>query len=141
MLFRKCRNSVFCACFLFFFLLGTISGTFAFRCLLITSESMLDHIVRSLPTIDSGGASALWSSIRPLLVVSVFALHPQGYRAVFALVFLRGFLMAYFFAALAFGGGPVWMTFAEELFVLVVFYILSKWVYFRWELSSSHRSF
>ena len=138
MLFHKCKNSVFCACFLFFFLLGTISGTFAFRCLFVTVENASNCMSWVLSFGDSDFASVLCSVIRPLCIVFAFAFHPQGYRAVFALTFARGFLTAYCLAALMFSDSLAWEVFAAEMITLVIFYILSKWVYFRWDLSSSH---
>ncbi len=138
MLFYKCKNSVFCACFLFFFLLGTISGAFAFHCLFVAVENASNCMPWVPSSVDSDLVRVLWSAIRPLCIVFAFAFHPQGYRAVFALTFARGFLTAYYFAVLMFSDSPVWGTFAAELITLVIFYSISKWVYFRWDLSSSH---
>ena len=134
MLFHKCKNSVFCACFFFFFLLGTICGAFAFFCLPPTAACLPEQGARE-PGV-SVSLSIAWSLLRPVCVVLVFALHPQGHRAVFPLVFLRGFLTTYCFAVSVSGGGAMCWLFVKELITLTVFFVTSKWVYFRWAPSS-----
>lgn len=135
-MFHKCKNSVFCACFLLFFLTGTICGTFALSLLPHASVRFMQHAVWRMDRLDH-----IWmtlSSLRPICVVVVFALHPQGYRAVFPLVFVRGFLTVYCFAVLVSGSCSVWSIFAKELITIAIFFIASKWVYFRWGLSSPY---
>ena len=135
MLFYKCKNSVFCVCFLFFFLVGTISGIFAYYYLFAFKNSVLDTGV----VISIDIPALFLSAARSLCVVAVFALHPQGHRAVFPLVFLRGFFVAYCFAALRFDVSPIWGIIAIKLFMLAAFYSVSRWVYFRWDGRASHQ--
>ena len=134
MLFHKCKNSVFCACFFFFFLLGTICGTFAFRCLAAAAPYRSDSWSHPFFVFDP--TRALWSFLRPMCVSFAFALHPQGHRALFVLISLRGFLTAFCVSALVAAGAPLWSFFAKELITLAIFFIISKWSYFRWDFPS-----
>lgn len=131
----KCKKSVFCICFLIFFFLGTISGVFMFCCLLRSTEGHLFCALDFPGVVSEGVVSVLFSVLRPLSLVALFAFHPRGYAAVFPMIVIRGFLISYCFSAVWFSETAFWPFILKELVVLPLFYCLCRWVYFRWDRS------
>jgi len=126
----KCKNSVFCIHFLFFFLFGTISGVLCFRCMLLSNQLWTgvycDYIGQS---VSSKVLQELFVLIRPFFLVLLCALHPNGWKLLFPLIFIRGFLMSYCYAALWFGGYNFLLIVAKAMFLLPLYFFCCKWLY------------
>jgi len=132
----KCKKSVFCICFFIFFLIGTICGLFCFRCQLVNNGrwmlSVCETAALSLHTAFVKHAAVL---LRPCIVVSALAFHPVGYRLLFPVIFVRGFLMSYHFAALWLGNCDIFRMVLLGLLALPLFCVLCGWAFLRWNLS------
>lgn len=135
----KCRNSVFCVRFLFFFLIGTICGIWFYRCLGQSDAIWLRDYCLMLT--GASGWSVILSVLRPLLPAALAWLHPYGRHAIPLLVGLRGMLTAYSACAVLradLPGGPVLV---RGLVILPIFYRLCRLAWDRrpWEASASER--
>lgn len=122
---QKCRNSVFCVQFFFFFLFGTICGIWLYRCMLgrrgVWITAYCELLFSGL-AVDGWALGLAW--IRPLVLAWLAGLHPRGAVAVPSLVFFRGVLTAYSVSALLWAGLSVWPVVSRGLVVLPVFYWL-----------------
>jgi len=126
----KCKNSVFCVLFFLCYCFGTISGVFVFRVLPCERFCVTSDAVTNIFS-----ASFLVSCVRPLVVMAIFAFIPVGYRAVFPMVFIRAFLFAFVISAVWNCGGVLWPFLLRCVMILPLYYVLSRWVYFRWDRS------
>lgn len=131
--FYKCKNSVFCICFLIFFFLGTICGVLCFRCQMIRNGPWILAFSKEL----SSSVSPLFVKnavilFRSLLLLLAMALLPWGYRLVFPLIALRGFLMSYYFSALWIGECNVLFMVLLETLLMPAYYMMCSWAYFRY---------
>ena len=127
---RKCKNSVFCICFLIFLLCGTISGVFCFRCIWGANNTWLSSYSRSLAlsagTLDIGTCLCL---MRPYLVLVLTSFLPRSSSFMFAVVFLRGFLTSYYCSALWCGGCDAALIVLRCAVLLPAFCLLGSWLY------------
>lgn len=127
----KCRKSVFCMLFLFFFSIGTICGVLSFRYLAGAQSSWTFMYCRRLQLMEYGSfCSFVLAWIRPLLLVLVIGLVPWGKKFLPILITARGFLTAYSAAAcLSCGQSLSWVV-IRGLTLLPVFYALCRFSYF-----------
>jgi len=127
MLVSKCKNSVFCAKFLLFFLVGTICGTWLFGCL-----NAADFVYWELFGTLSGknaGWSLMLSVLRPLVIAGLACVHPYGYAVLSALVVARGLLMSYAFCAVLHAGVSPCPLVLRGVVLLPIFYGLCRFAY------------
>lgn len=123
----KCKNSVFCILFLFTFCLGTTSGVFLFRCFLCGQNYIELAYGLNVVTIKY---PLLW--LRPILLMSALIIHPEGYRFVFPLVFVRAVLVSYLFSALWVYGLDISTVLLNYLLFLPIYFIISKRAFGQW---------
>ena len=128
---QRCKNSVFCVVFSFWFFLGTICGVLLFRALSGTDSQW----IRTYCTVlFSGQAVGLGSLIlcwcRPLLLAGIVGFVPWGRRILPGLILLRGILTAYSAAAWYVSGlQPVWIV-VRGLTLLPLYYAVCRFSYF-----------
>ena len=119
----KCRNSVFCVQFLFFFLLGTICGIWLYHC---GSAWMAGYCVLlgQAPVRDGWSLGLAW--LRPLVIAWLASIHPLGDRVVPVLIVVRGLLTAYSTCACLRAGLPTEPVLLRGLVLLPLFYWLCR---------------
>ena len=128
---QRCRNSVFCVLFVFWFLLGTICGVLLFQVLAGTGSRW---IVAYCDTLFRGQTVGLWSLVlcwsRPLLFVGLLGVVPWGRRILPTAIFLRGALTAYSAAAWYVSElRPIWIV-VRGLTLLPLYYAACRFSYF-----------
>jgi len=132
MFLSKCKKSVFCAYFFVFFFLGTISGIFCYQLLISSNASLLQQYSGTISSaLFEDKCSAVFSAVRPFLVIAVLALFEHGYRVIFPYLFIRAFLSAYTAAALWIGGCDLCVIFLRCMFLVLPLYGICYWCYFR----------
>jgi len=129
MLVSKCKNSVFCAQFLLFFLVGTICGTWLFSCL--DAEGFAYWELYGPLSAESTGWSLMLSVLRPLVIAELACVHPYGYVVLLALVVARGLLMSYAFCAVLHAGASPGPLVLRGVVLLPIFYGLCRFAYDR----------
>ena len=107
MLVSKCKNSVFCAQFLLFFLVGTICGTWLYRCSDSVGIARLE--LTGLMTEEAVDWSSVLSVLRPLVLVT-----------------MRGLLMSYAFCAVLCAGLSPGPLILRGMLLLPLFYSLCR---------------
>jgi len=131
MAFSKCRKSLFCILFLFFFSLGTICGVLSFRYLAELCSGWMYLYCGSLHPLRNGlFLPFVFSWLRPLLLAFLMRMVPWGKRVLPVLIFSRGFLTAYSAAAcFSCGQPPVWVI-VRGMTLLPLFYALCRFAFF-----------
>ena len=124
MLVSKCKNSVFCAQFLFFFLVGTICGTWLYRCSDSVGIARLE--LTGLMTEEAVDWSSVLSVLRPLVMAGLACIHPFGYHVLPVLVTMRGLLMSYAFCAVLCAGLSPGPLILRGMLLLPLFYSLCR---------------
>ena len=122
---HKCKKSVFCVFFLICFFIGTICGVFCSRCISVSLSG-----VERFSLDFSSLKVAVFTVLRPLALVAVLGCLSNRKRYVCICIVLRGFLTAYLFSAVR-ASEHVWEFAVKELLVLLLFYWLCSWSYFR----------
>lgn len=136
----KCKKSLFCVRFLFFFFLGTICGVLLFRCLAAAEGDWILRYSQALFRAEQSGLwSALFSAIRPVLLAALMGIVPWGRRFLPVLIVGRGMLMAYAAAAcFVCGVQPGWLI-LRGLALLPVFYTVCRWTFGAFPLVGAER--
>ncbi len=126
----KCKKSVFCILFLFWFLTGTICGFILFQCLQNAQGPWVGAYCAALVgTAGSDLASYLFAAIRPLLLAGLLCLLPWGRRLVPLLTAARGCLVAYYMAFFfAASLSPLTMALREAV-TMPLFFCLCRLAY------------
>ena len=129
--FYKCKKSVFCIYFLILFGLGTICGVFCFRCQMSANcQWILPYcgaISHSMSTAFVKSAAVLF---RCGILMAALSILQRGYRAIFPLIIVRGFLMSYSFSALWIGGCSMISMILHACLILPAYYMLCSWAFF-----------
>ena len=121
----KCKNSVFCAQFLLFFLIGTISGIWMYWCSDGSGHLFLRQYCELLERDSVDDISTrLLPFVRPLILAFLFGFFSWRKRAIPVLVLFRGALTAYAFCAVAFSGLSAEYLVTRGIVLLPVFYWL-----------------
>lgn len=140
----KCKNSVFCILFLFYFFLGTICGIFLFRKLQGAHCAWITAYCTALTQMNPPDLlKQLFFICKPLAIALVLGICPSGYRLIPILIAVRGCIMAYIAAFYAVSGLPPAALVFRWLLFLPVFYYLC-WLAYSTEgafrHSDGHRS-
>ena len=132
MLVQKCKNSVFCVYFLFFFFVGTICGVFCYSLQISSDLDFVSYysVAISESLFDCSLLSFL-AAARPFVFVAFLALTSFGHRFLFLLIAVRGFMTAYTAAALWIGNCDLFLIFIRGLVLLPLFYGLCAWSHCR----------
>ena len=127
MRFSFCRNSVFCALFFSFFLIGTICGIFLLRCMLQSDRLWLMTYCSVLSRVSSAGIfPELGFHLTPMLLAAVIYFLPYKDRLFPVLFFFKGCLLSYSFGAFSTLGVPFWDIVLRNVLLLPVFYRLCR---------------
>lgn len=129
MLSQKCKKSVFCVCFLISFLVGTICATLLFQCLWCGNYAWLSQYCGALVFEFTSPVCVFLHLLRPLILMAALACLPMGHRAVFPLVFVRGFLFAFSSCAALLNGSGLSMILLKNLIIMPIFYSIGLLVF------------
>ena len=127
----KCKISVFCICFLFFFLIGTICGVLGCRLMISTNAAIFCCYSKNISNIMCGDFWKLFlSTVRPFAIILVLPFVPSGYRLVFPLVAARAFIATYAAAAFWIGYCDLRLLLLRDMLLFPLFYAVCKRSYF-----------
>ena len=125
-----CKNSVFCALFLFLFTMGTICGSYLLRCIL---RSDAGWMLSYCNLIQSGSVSkvilGVWFLLLPFLSVLCIYFFPGKDKLVLVLVFIRGCIVAYTLGAFYTMGVSLSGVLLRTLLLLPLFYWVCRKVW------------
>ena len=122
----KCKKSVFCVLFLFFFGMGTICGSALFSLLLRSQFGWIGSYCSELMLQRTASpVSTFLFFCCPLAAVWALGWSTFGRKLIFPAAALRGCVTAYVFSACFTAGFSIMSVLLRELFLLPVFYALS----------------
>jgi len=127
----KCKKSVFCILFLFFFVIGTICGSVLFSVILHSNYGWLCDYCASLDYVTAKDLSSLLLFYaRPLLFVFLFGVLFPGSKWILFFVAIRGCLCSYLFAAMYYSGCFMTGILMRQFVLLPAFYFICRqaWV-------------
>ena len=127
----KCKNSVFCAYFLFCFLVGTICGALFF-CIAFQQNEFWSGVYCA-QLYDSGDVDLLslfLCCLRPLMTAVVLGSFSFGRRLMAALVVFRGLSVSYFLSFALCAQCRIFPILVSELMILAAFFCVCRFVCF-----------
>lgn len=135
MRFSKCKNSVFCAVFLFCIFIGTICGVLLFRVFLEHNCSWPEaYFYELLYTPLKDFRLSFVVSAAPLLLVYISSFF--SFRNKFLLIFIiwKGCCCSYLFCFCFYCNCYSWLFLIRQLLQLIAFYLVCYAVYLRYSL-------
>lgn len=141
MLRYKCKKSVFCILFLFFFFIGTICGVLLFQLQYHVQHTWIVSYGKGLlPERSFDLWRLFFVSLRPLLLAFLLGSLSFGWRLIPLLIVGRGCLISYLFSLASLCETPVSALFLRELLLLSSFYFLVRWAYYHFDMRKSYDS-
>ena len=121
----KCKNSVFCSAFFFFFCIGTICGVVLFNIYLRCNCNWIELYCGEIFCGDKASfLSVFLSCLRPLLIVWLTSFFSFSNKIVPIFVLCRGCVISYFFSFALLSGYPLVGLALKELVLLTAYYYI-----------------
>ena len=125
----KCKNSVFCAYFLFCFFVGTICGALFFRIIIQQNRAWAGAYCAELyGSGDAGILSLFLCCFRPLATALVLGSFSFGRRITAALIAFRGLSVSYFLSFALCAQCRIFPILVSELMVLAAFFCVCRFL-------------